>query len=165
MAGQLLNPRQSRVKQTRDYKIIHWAPLKALRYLSKTPMSWQVLRSLRLACFCFPELRASINIQYQYKAVLILILNSNSVLKRYWILNTCQAFIQIWGADRAFEPCVRTMYPTKASTQINTTTSLYCPFLLPLRLSIYLMLLLYTILIAINKLVTPYKSHKIFNIQ
>ena len=27
--------------------------------------------------------RTSINIQYQYKAVLILILNSNSVLKRY----------------------------------------------------------------------------------
>ena len=104
---------------------------------------------------------AFISIQYQYKAVLILILNSNSVLKRCWILNTCQAFIQIWGADCAFEPCVRTVHSTKASTQINTTTSLYCPSLLPPHLSIYLILLLYTIPTAINKLVTLYKSYKI----
>jgi len=77
----------------------------------------------------------------------------------YWILNTCQAFIQIWGADCAFEPCVQSVHLTKASTQINTT-SFYCPSLLPPRLSIYLILLLYTIPTAINKLVTLIKAIK-----
>jgi hypothetical protein len=69
--------------------------------------------------------RASINIQYQYDAVLILILNSNSVLKRYWILNVVQSShgILIKGGLRTPQALVELQNSCSLATALSPLSS------------------------------------------